>query len=285
MSFFTDPLRITLLIAGVIVIIAIYFFGRRPRPKLDKRSLAPENRAVHPSEYQHLDEQGLGVGEVRVIREPKLDEHAVKLDDVAPMKDVKLSEHTVDVSSGEPAHSLGGAGGAPSARGASRAEQTEATDQQVQAAAVKSEPERQQERFIILHIRADDGRPFKGRLLVTALEEAGLSYGVHKIFHYEKKRGKQRETWFSVANMVEPGIFDLEHIDDFQTRGISLFMRLPMPEGSGVPAFTQMMACAQRLVKKLGGQLLDENHQPLTVAAITQLHKDVESYDKQLSLI
>ncbi len=266
MDFFTDPLRITLLIAGVIVVVAIYFFGRRPRPKLSKDSLAPENRAVHPSEYQDLNQLGAEVGEVKVIREapaemetdlPQISPQRPRAEEMPPATEPSAMTDEQSMPS-VPAESAEGPGEGNS---------------------------EQPERFIILHIKADDNRPYQGSLLVSVLQETGLVYGAHKIFHYEHKRGKRRELWFSVANMLEPGSFDLDNIEHFQTRGLSLFMRLPMPEGSGVPAFTQMMACAQRLTQKLGGQLLDENHQPLTVAAITQLHKEVESYEKQLSLI
>lgn len=264
MDFFTDPLRITLLIAGVIVVVAIYFFGRRPRPRLSKDSLAPENRAVHPSEYQDLNQLGAEVGEVKVIREAPAEE-AMEMPQISPQQPPEEES--------------------PSATGQAVAAGGQQTRPAESVEASPAESSGQPERFIILHIKADDNRPYQGSLLINVLQETGLVYGAHQIFHYEHKRGKRRELWFSVANMLEPGSFDLENIDRFQTRGLSLFMRLPMPEGSGVPAFTQMMACAQRLTQKLGGQLLDENHQPLTVAAITRLHKEVESYEKQLSLI
>ncbi|MDH5300468.1 MAG: hypothetical protein OEW58_03815 [Gammaproteobacteria bacterium] len=63
-QFFSDPLRLTLLVVGFFVLLAVFFISRRPR--LSKTALAEENRAVHPSQYQDLPEERGALGKVSV---------------------------------------------------------------------------------------------------------------------------------------------------------------------------------------------------------------------------
>jgi cell division protein ZipA len=68
---------------------------------------------------------------------------------------------------------------------------------------------------------------------------------------------------FSMANMVEPGVFPLDAMDSFTTPGVSLFTQLPGVR-DGVEIYENMLDSARRLASELGAELQDERHNKLT---------------------
>ena len=99
--------------------------------------------------------------------------------------------------------------------------------------------------------------------LLHILLACDLRFGKMNIFHrYERSNG-QGNIQFSVANIVEPGIFDLDAINDFSTPGVCFFLSLPGPQDA-LQAFECMVETAQCLVNNLDAELRDESHSALT---------------------
>jgi len=117
--------------------------------------------------------------------------------------------------------------------------------------------------IITLHVVAVPGRPYTGPALRTALDELGLLYGDMRIYHhYGIGDMKAERPLFHLANMLEPGYFDPDHMDDLQTRGVSLFMRLPTELDAEV-VFDLMLNTAHHLAENLGGEVVTHDRQPL----------------------
>ena len=115
---------------------------------------------------------------------------------------------------------------------------------------------------IIVNVMAG-GAPFKGTELLHILLACDVRFGKMNIFHrYEKANGSGR-VQFSVANLVEPGVFDLDRIDDFTTPGVCFFMGVSGPEDP-LLAFDCLIETAQCVVKNLGGEMRDESHSVMT---------------------
>jgi cell division protein ZipA len=85
------------------------------------------------------------------------------------------------------------------------------------------------ERIISLYVVAQDGFTLNGPELVVAAEKAGLVHGDLGIFHRLVDSKPELGPIFSMANMVRPGVFDLSQIDQFSTPGVVLFLTLPGP--------------------------------------------------------
>ncbi|MGH8673466.1 MAG: cell division protein ZipA C-terminal FtsZ-binding domain-containing protein, partial [Burkholderiales bacterium] len=85
--------------------------------------------------------------------------------------------------------------------------------------------EASKQRIVALRLIAHERR-WQGQQLREALEAEGLHYGRFSIFHREREDGK---SLFYVANMVEPGSFDLAKMDGQEFPGISLFGIVPGP--------------------------------------------------------
>ena len=115
--------------------------------------------------------------------------------------------------------------------------------------------------MITLYVVAPEGQQFRGDYVVQSLEALGLQYGEYQIFHRHQHMGNSASpVIFSVANMMQPGIFDLAKIEHFSTVGLVLFMHLPS-EGSNVVNLKLLLKTTENLAQALGGFVLNEHRE------------------------
>lgn len=129
------------------------------------------------------------------------------------------------------------------------------------------------EAIISLHVRPQSGLEFAGPAMVRALNGVGLRFGDMDIFHHYGTGDLRTDSpLFSVANMVEPGQFDLQVIEAFATPGLTMFLRLPAPL-DGPVAFELFLNTAQRLAEALGGDLYGDPQKLLDGAMIDKMRR------------
>lgn len=152
---------------------------------------------------------------------------------------------------------------------------------------VEKKPLQDPELVIVVRVMARSTEGFKGAELLDVLLEQGLRYGHHNIFHYYTEAGQEsaEETVFSLANVVNPGTFDLHAMDEFVTPGVSLFLPLPAPMAS-LAAFDAMLAVANSLARCLNGELRDEQRCAMTAQTIAHSRQRILEFEmkKRLSL-
>lgn len=128
--------------------------------------------------------------------------------------------------------------------------------------------------LIISHTILTKGEFFSGQQLYKALKNAGLSYGEMNIFHYPGDDKPETFALFSIANVIEPGTFDL--LDgEMKTPGISMFMRLPTRVGC-YEAYEEFIHVAQKIAADLGGELCDETRSQLTQQVISYKKEQIK---------
>lgn len=140
------------------------------------------------------------------------------------------------------------------------------------------------EEVIVMNVFAKDDKGFNGSELMRVILACGMRYGDMDIFHRtENKSGGAVQ--FSMANLVKPGTFDLDKMDEFYTPGVSFFLSLPGPKNS-MKAFDYMHETAQCVVKNLDGELKDEIHSAMTSQTIEHSRQKIRDYERrQLSLL
>lgn len=116
---------------------------------------------------------------------------------------------------------------------------------------------------VVLHMMAPPEEPFPGEDLLDSLLGAGLRYGSMKIFHRHAGDDGSGPVIFSVANSVNPGIFDLDNMENFSTPGVSLFFAMEDVDDP-MKAFTLLLDAAKKMSAELGGVLKDESRSVLT---------------------
>jgi cell division protein ZipA len=120
-----------------------------------------------------------------------------------------------------------------------------------------------QQQILVMHLMAPKGELLSGRDLQEASLKVGFRYGELKIFQRHLNEDGSGEVLFSMANLVNPGTFDLNTIDQMTTPGVTLFMALDDLEDP-VAAFEVMTASVDTLVEALDLSVLDETRSSMT---------------------
>lgn len=147
------------------------------------------------------------------------------------------------------------------------------------------EPEASEpQEVIVAYVLSKDPDGFKGPELLQLLLACDMRFGKKNIFHRYEKPNAKGAIQFSVANLVEPGTFDLDTIDTFTTPGVSFFLSLPGPE-KPLTAFNYMIETAQVLVRHLHAELRDDAHSVMTAQTIEHCRQRIRDFErKQLTL-
>jgi len=131
--------------------------------------------------------------------------------------------------------------------------------------------------IIALNIMARPPARFHGLDILAALKDNGFVFGEMNIFHYYPEGAGGGRPLCSIANTVEPGRFDIEHLAELETPGLSLFMQLPGPL-EGRAAFDKVLQLGRTLADRLGGDLCDETRSVLTLQTIGHLKETIENF-------
>mgnify|MGYP006194331927 FL=1 len=151
--------------------------------------------------------------------------------------------------------------------------------------AVADEPEPQAtadapSEVLILYVLLPEHSEMKGPDLLSALLTLGFKFGDMDIFHRHQDSAGSGAVLFSLANMFNPGTFDLENMDKLATRGVSLFMTLPGP-GEPLQNFNLMHNAAKKLAEEFGGQVLDGQRSVLTVQTVRHYVDKIREFQRQ----
>jgi cell division protein ZipA len=157
---------------------------------------------------------------------------------------------------------------------------------QQRAASIEIEPEEQEthsdelehSEVLVLNVTAKDGRVFSGDDLLQVLITSGLKFGNMNIFHKRLSKEHQGAVIYSVANMLNPGTFDLNNMDEFTTLGISFFLALPTSINN-LDAFEQMLGVAQEIRDTLGGDLKDDHRNGMTGQTIEHYRQRIRDFE------
>ena len=139
-------------------------------------------------------------------------------------------------------------------------------------------PAAQPSEVIVLNVVARGGREFRGDDLLEVLITSGLKFGEMNIFHQRFRGTNNGPVIFSVANILNPGTFDLNSIHEFSTVGVSLFLALPSPINN-LEAFDLMLGVAQRIQEELDGELKDDHRNVMTAQTIEHYRQRIRDFE------
>lgn len=142
------------------------------------------------------------------------------------------------------------------------------------------QPQREPEQVLMLSVVASSGASFHGADLLPQLLTLGFKFGDMAIFHRHEDSAGTGPVLFSLANMLNPGTFDVDHMESFQTPGVTLFLALPN-EGDASQSFNMMLSAAQKLAREMGGQVLDDTRSVLNNQKIRHYQERIREYERQ----
>lgn len=243
-----NELRIIIAIVGVIIFALIWLFGKPRRPKQGRRNpVLRENESGERIEPTFGDADDAGESVRSEQGELNIDFATDELDNLGPAISAKREPIEPSKPSKPP-------------RGV--------------------RPDQPIERIITLLVASRAGETMHGPNLVVAAEKAGLTFGDRGIFHRLVSGKPEVGPIFSMANMVKPGNFDMLHIEELHTPGVSFFMTLPGPL-SALDAWDAMLPTAQRLAELLEANVLDEERNALGRQRVAHLRDELRAWDRK----
>ncbi|VAW67358.1 hypothetical protein MNBD_GAMMA09-2624 [hydrothermal vent metagenome] len=137
-----------------------------------------------------------------------------------------------------------------------------------------------QDDVIAVYVLATSEMPvMKGDKILSASYSLHLEHGDMKIFHFSDEvtvNGvTKNEIQFSMANLHEPGWFDIENINQLETRGLSFFMQVGLVENPAA-VLDEMFICAHKMSTMLGARLCNAQRKPLDEAYTKHLRNKVK---------
>lgn len=135
------------------------------------------------------------------------------------------------------------------------------------------------EEVIVVHVMGGEQR-LPGKPLLQAVLDSGMRFGEFNIFHRYESGAHDAQAMFSMANAVEPGVFDLDTMEGQSFVGVSFFLMLPGPANSR-QALDLMVESARRVAREVGGDLHDQHHSVLTTQTVEHLRQRVMEYERR----
>jgi len=132
----------------------------------------------------------------------------------------------------------------------------------------------------MINVVARDPAGFNGDDILQILLACDLRFGDMNFFHRTESESGRGAIQFSVANMMQPGVFDIDNMSDLSTPGLVFFLTLPGPEDM-MRAFDYMLETARTVARNLGADVLDESRSVLTGQAIEHSRQKIRELERR----
>ena len=133
----------------------------------------------------------------------------------------------------------------------------------------------------ILYVVAQAEEGFSGTDILETLLACDLRFGDMDFFHRHERASGRGPIEFSVANMMKPGVFDIDNIEPLQTRGLMFFVTLPGPADM-LKAFDCMYETVKVVAKSLGGDIQDETRSVITRQSLEHMRQQIRDLERRL---
>lgn len=142
------------------------------------------------------------------------------------------------------------------------------------------EPGQEPEVFM-LNVVARSPAGFRGEDILHILLACDLRFGDMNFFHRHEQEKGRGPIQFSVANMMQPGVFDIDNMASISTPGLVFFLTLPGPQDM-MKAFDYMLETAQAVSRNLGGDVLDESRSVLTKQSLEHARSRITDLERRM---
>ena len=127
--------------------------------------------------------------------------------------------------------------------------------------------------------RAEEG--FSGTDILETLLACDLRFGDMDFFHRHERASGRGPIEFSVANMMKPGVFEIDNMEPLQTRGLMFFVTLPGPADM-LKAFDYMYETVKVVAKQLDGDVQDETRSVVTRQSLEHMRQQIRELERRL---
>lgn len=136
----------------------------------------------------------------------------------------------------------------------------------------------------VLNVISRDESGFSGTDILQILLACDLRFGDMDFFHRHEQSAGKGPIQFSVCDMMNPGVFDIDNMGELYTRGLMFFVTLPGPEDM-LKAFDYMYETAKAVAKNLNGDVLDETRSAITRQSLDHMRQQIRELERRLSIV
>jgi cell division protein ZipA len=159
-------------------------------------------------------------------------------------------------------------------------------DESSEAVKAKPAPSRlssqEEPEVFMFNVVARSKQGFHGGDILHILLACDLRFGDMGFFHRHELEAGRGAVQFSVTNMMQPGVFDIDNMADMATPGLVFFLTLPGPDDM-MQAFDYMLETAKTVARNLDADVLDESRS--VVSKQTMEHSRQKVRDLELRLL
>lgn len=245
-------LRVSLLIIGGLIILAIYLFSRRGLSAGEQRQARTTRAIPWASLWQSLRSR------LQPKSEFAQEEHYTPTTPVLDSRELDQLEEIIPDRGATDLH----------------AEElpviVELSSEQIAPAG--------EQLFIPLTLMGKAGQQFSGEAIQTATQSAGMNLKEDGIYRLEVKDTQgYLQPLLGLANILEPGTFSTDALDELMTPGLVLYLHLPAPIEAR-EAFDKLIETGHALAASLEAELCDETRSVLTKQTIGHLKEKIEAF-------
>ncbi|MFT6987836.1 MAG: cell division protein ZipA [Psychromonas sp.] len=146
----------------------------------------------------------------------------------------------------------------------------------------KAEPqypaEETQDIFIFNVVAREEAEVVRGHELLQFFLTAGFRFGEMSIFHRHLNSNGTGPILFSIANMMAPGVFDPENMEQFRSQGVSFFLTVPNNNINVKEAFDMMLVAVEQMAEEFDCLVLNGEREPLTEQQFRNYHERLLRY-------
>jgi cell division protein ZipA len=149
---------------------------------------------------------------------------------------------------------------------------TESFSEQPKENIIDSEPQTDvdKEEFVqpqdlfIFNVVAKDDMKLGGHELLQFFLTSGFRFGEMSIFHRHENSDGTGPILFSIANMMAPGIFEPENMEQFKSEGVSFFLTAPNENIDVKSSFSLMLRAVEQMAEEFDCIVLNAARDPMT---------------------
>lgn len=244
-------LRVSLLVIGGLIILAIYLFSRRGLPAADRHArVARSNRWSELWQWLRARLKNRSAPQEQEAFTP-----------TAPVLDPQELDHLEEIIPDRSASGI---------KPDDMPVIFELGSEQIAPAG--------EQLFIPLTLMGKTGRQINGESIEHATRSLDMVLKDDGIYRFEIKDAQgYRQPLLGLANILEPGTFTSETLTQISTPGLVLYLHLPAPIEAR-EAFDKLIEVGQQLEALLEAELCDETRSVLTRQTIGHLKEKVEAF-------
>ena len=131
----------------------------------------------------------------------------------------------------------------------------------------------------IFNVVAKEGEELSGHALLQYFLTSGFRFGERSIFHRHERSDGTGPILFSIANMMMPGTFDLDSIEQFKSKGVSFFLTAPNDDIDIKASFKMMLTAVEIMAEEFDCIVLNSQRNVFTQEQFIGYQDRLAQYD------